>query len=219
MNRWIFRLRILLLTLAVGLVAVYLWQGISLFVWGPSIELPEVHSSKVLEVTVPADKSPSEPRYRCDEFAESGEKASCLDQLIFDGRNKSDYEDAGVYGCGQALSETDPSGCERSMANARQRVWNSWKHHKRTYLAVVRSWREGDLVIHLFIEPKDNGGWRIVERTLPMLQKPEDPEHYWLGDLIDVRWKRAESEDERWGFRPGTMYLELRNITGDGLNL
>lgn len=213
------RLRALLTAFAVGVVTVYVWQAISMTWWGPPVDLPEARSANVLEVRVPVVEKPEGPKYLCDEFTQESEKTDCLDQVIFEGRNKELYIDGGRYGCGREEHTADPLKCERSMERARKFVWEHWKKHKRAHLVVKVATEQHESVIHLFIEPGDDGSWRIIERTVPMPRKPEDPEHYWLGDLIDVNWKRAEAEDEKWGLKPGSKYLELRNVSGDGLNL
>lgn len=219
MKYWLFSLRIMLTALAAGLVAVYVWQSVSLALWGPPIDLPEASSANVLEVTVPLEEKPDRLKYLCDEFTEETERANCLDQVIFEDRDKSLYDDGGRQGCGRVQQVANPSDCERSMEKTRHFVWEHWKKRKRGHLAVVKAFDEREWVIHLFIEPGDAVGWRIVERSVPMLRKPEDPEHYWLGDLIDIKWKRATAEEERYGLKPGTLYLELSNVAGDGLVL
>lgn len=219
MKRLYFRFRITLMAFGLGLGAVYMWQGLSLGWWGVAVDLPEARSASVIEVTVPLGKKPSRPKYLCDEFIDQIERASCLDQLIDEGRDMSLYDDGGTHGCSRKRPECDLIRCEPTIEKARRFVWEHWKKRKRGYVAVVRAYPEGERTTHLFIEPNENGKWRVVERTVPMLREPADTEHYRLGELLEVNWNRATPKDERYGLTPGTPYLILTNITGDSLIL
>lgn len=210
------RFRIMLMALGLGLAVVYMLNGLSLNWWGVPVYLPTVESSEVLEVTVPLEEKPSGPKYLCDEFAEL-ERTACLNQVIYEGRDLSLYSKGGNHGCGRVKQEAEPTECERSLNQARAFIWDHWKKQKRGYVAVARWSGERDSVVHFFVEPKDDGGWRVIERRIPMPVKPDYP--YWLGDLIEIKWRHATSEDERFGFKAGSLCLELLNITGDGLCL
>lgn len=207
------------MTFALGLASFYMWQGLSLGWWGVPVDLPEARSGSVLEVTVPVEKKPSGPKYLCDEFAEGVERDSCLDQVVFEGRDMSPYDEGGRQGCGREERNTAPSKCERSMEKARRFIADHWKKRKRGYIAVANTSDKAEWVTHLFIEPAKNGSWRMYERTVPMLREPEDPEHYSLGALIELEWYRATADDVRHGLTPGTLYLKLNNITGNSLML
>lgn len=201
-----------------GLAAVYMWQGLSLSWWGVPVDLPEARSASVLEVTVPVEEKPRGPKYLCDEFTNENDRASCLHQLIFEGRDMSLYADGGRQGCGldnSLLLETH-ANCKRSMEKARRFVWDHWKKRKRGYVAVVTTFLEGEYTDHLFIEPNDNGSWRVDVRTVPMLRvmNPVEPR---LGDVVEIEWYRATADDAR--VTPGALYLRLINITGDSLIL
>jgi hypothetical protein len=213
------RIRIMLLALGLGLAAVYMQQGVSLAWWGVPVDLPEARFASLLEVTVPLEEKPRGPKYLCDEFTDQNERAICLNQLIYEARDMSLYDDGGIHGCNRKHLELDLIECEPTVEKARRFVWEHWKKRKRGYVAIVKTYPEGEWATHLFIEPKSDGKWRIAERRVPMLREPIDPEHYCLGDLIEIKWERATSDDERWGVTPGGMYLRLSNITGDSLIL
>lgn len=211
--------RILLRAFGLGLAAVFMWQGMSI-AWGDvAIDLPKAQSGNVLEVTVSIAKRPPESRYFCDELVDQNERASCLHQLTFEGRDLELYDDGGLQGCGLERRSADQSGCERSIEKARRFVWEHWKKRKRGYVAVAQASDKAEWVTHLFIEPTPDGSWRVDERTLPMLVEPADPDHYGLDDLIEIKWERATSEDVRFGLTPGAMYLRLSSMTGDSLVL
>lgn len=202
-----------------GLAAVYMWQGLSFAWWGVPVDLPEARSAEILEVTVPLEERPRGPKYLCDEFSDENDRASCLHQIIFEGRDTSLYDDGGLQGCGRERREADPLNCERSMEKARRFVWEHWKKRKRGYAAVADASDRAEWVTHLFIEPNADGSWRVDARTVPMLRDPIDPEHYWLGDLVEIEWNTATADDKRYGLTQGTLYLKLTNITGDSLIL
>lgn len=219
MKRGYSRFRFMLMAFALGLAAVYMWQGLSVAWWGMPVDLPEARSARVLEVTVPVEEKPRGPKYLCDEFTDGNERASCLHRVIFENRDISLYADSGRQGCGLELREADPLKCEKSMEKARRFVWEHWKKRKRGYVAVVSAYPEGEWVNHLFIEPAGDGNWRVDERTVPMLRYTEGLEHYRLGSLVEIKWIRATADDESWGVKPGSMYLRLTNITGDSMIL
>jgi hypothetical protein len=216
MKRGYSRFRIMLMAFGLGIAAVYMWQGLSVAWWGVPVDLPEARSASVLEVTVPLEEKPRGPDYLCDEHADPNDRAVCLDQVIFEGRDISLYDDGGRQGCGLV----NPLSCERSMEKARRFVWEHWKKRKRGHVAIARaSVENGEWVTHLFIEPNADGSWRVDARWVPMLRDAEKLEHYLLGDLVEIKWRHATADDENWGVRPGTLYLRLSNITGDGLIL
>ncbi len=219
MKRTYPRIRIILMAFGLGLAGVYMWQGLSIGWWGVPVELPEARSGSVLEVTVPLIEKPLGPKYLCDEFTDTNDRESCLHQVIFKDRDMSLYDDGGRQGCSLEKRSVAPLDCERSLMKARRFVWDHWTKHKRGYVAVEQATDEIDLVTHLFIEPTAKGNWRVVERPMPMLRKPEDPEHYLLDDIIEIKWKRATNEDKSYGLAPGTSYLELSDAVGDSLIL
>ncbi|MGB7202997.1 MAG: hypothetical protein WBD16_12155 [Pyrinomonadaceae bacterium] len=212
----LWKFRILLRALCLGLAAVFMWKAFSIAWQDVPVELPAARSSDVLVVTVPIERRPS---YFCDEFTDQNDKASCLSQLVFDDRDMSIYDNFGQQGCSfQELSE-NPSKCERSLTNTRRFVWEHWKNRTRGYVAVSNGSDGRTWTRHLFIEPNEDGKWRITEVPIPLLREPEDPEHYRLGDLIEVKWETAGDWETRYGLTKGTKYLRLENITGDGLIL
>ena len=210
------RFRIMLRAFGLGLAAVCVWQGLSLAWWGVPVDLPEARFANVLDVTVPLAKKLGGSKYLCDEFTDENYRASCLHQAIFQGRDMSLYDNGGraFKGC-----DDYPSYCEKPLEKARRFVWQHWKQRKRGYVIVARVSPEAVWETHLFIEPGPDGRWRVAERRMPMLREPIDPEHYWLGDLIEIKWNRATAEDERDGMKPGIMYLRLSNSVGDSLIL
>jgi hypothetical protein len=197
------RIRIILMTFGLGLAAVFMWQGLSLAWRDVPVDLPETPSGNLLVVTVPLEK----------------QQLTRLHKVIFEGRDISLYDDGGQQGCGLELRKVARLKCERSMERARRFIWDHWKKRKRGYVAVTNASDKAEWVTHLFIEPTEGGNWRIAERSVPMLREPEDPEHYWLGDLIEIEWNRATADDKDYGLTPGTLYLRLINITGDSLIL
>jgi hypothetical protein len=220
MKRIYSRFRIMLMAFGLGLAAVYMQQGLWFAWWGVPVDLPEARSASVLEVTVPLEEKPHEPKYLCDEFTDEIERVSCLNQLIFEGRDMSLFDDGGTHrGCGRERFEHGLAECEPAMEKARRFVWEHWKKRKRGYVAIVRAHPNGEQTTHLFVEPKDDGKWHVAETTVPMLRERIDPEHYRLGSLIEIEWYRAEADDETWGFTPGSRYLKLTNPTGDSLIL
>lgn len=210
------RIRIVLRTFGLGLAAFLMWQGLSLNWWGVRVDLPEARSGNVLEVTVPLEKKPV---YICDEFSDQNDRAACLQQVIFESRDRSLYDDGGQQGCGLEQRKVSPLKCEQSMKQARRFIWDHWKKRKRGYVAIANASDTSEWVTHLFIEPTAEGHWRMDERTIPMLREPDDPEHYRLGDLIEIEWDRATDDDKRDGLAPGTLYLRLSDIAGDSLIL
>lgn len=206
--------RLALMAFGLGLAAVYMWQQLSLRWWGVPVDLPEARSASVLEVAVPVKEMP--PSYLCDEFPAGAEQAECLHQVIFQGRDMSQFDNGGSYRC--TYGRLYLRECEPSIEKARRFVWEHWKKRDRGFVVLVQHSLAGERKTHLFIEPKGDGSWRIAETTVPMLRERTQPEHYRLGEIIEVEWKR-ETADREYGFPPGTRYLKLTNPTGDWLIL
>lgn len=215
MRRIYLKFRILPMAFALGLSAVYCWKG-SLKPGEAFVYSPESEPRGVFIVTVPVDPSRPVHKYYCEELTDEGERSSCIHQVIFEGRDMSLYDNRGLQGCGLEQMNSNAAGCERSLVSARAFVWKHWRQKKRGYLAVAGASKDAEWVTHLFIEPADNGKWRVVERTIPMIL----PAYRELGldDLIEVKWRRATAQDEN-GFRRGTFYLELSDVVGDSLIL
>jgi hypothetical protein len=207
------------MTFGLGLAAVFMWQGISIARREVPVDLPKTQSGDTIAVTVPPEKPQLGPKFLCDEFSDENERNACLDKVIFENREKSLYGNGGDHGCGLREYKSARQKCEYSMEQARRFVWDHWKKRKRGYVAVKFDSGNGSYVRHLFIEPKEDGEWRVAERMVPMLREPEDPEHYWLGDLVEITWYRATNYDKRDGLTPGSLYLRLSNGPGDSLIL
>jgi len=142
-----------------------------------------------------------------------------LHRLIFEDRDMRKYDNFGQQGCLSEELRKDRNRCEQSMTRTRQFVWTHWKTQKRGYVAVTRGSNENTFTTHLFIEPDDKGKWIIAECPIPLLREPEDPEHYRLGNLVEVKWAIADESETDLGISKGTRYLRLLNITGDFLAL
>lgn len=203
-----------------GLAAVFMWKALSIASEDVPVDLPTAQSSDVLMVTVPIERRTGDPKYFCDEFEDETAKDSCLHQLVFEDRDMSLYDNFGRQGCSFEELNANRRKCDQSLEKTRRFVWEHWKNRKRGYVAVAGGSDGKTWTTHLFIEPNEEGNWRIVECPVPMLREPEDPEHYRLGDLIEVKWKTADEWETRYsGLTRGTRYLWLENITGDGLIL
>lgn len=214
---WIFRITIR--AFGLGLAAVFMWKALSIAWQDVPVDLPKAQSSDVLVVTVPIERRTSEPKYFCDELSDETAKASCLHQLVFEDRDLSVYDSFGRQGCSFEELNANRRKCDQSLAKTRRFVWEHWKKRKLGYVAVARGSDGRTWTTHLFIEPNEEGKWRIVECPEPMLREPEYPEHYRLGDLIDVKWEIADEWETRLGLTKGTRYLRLLNLTGDSLIL
>lgn len=219
MRGHLWKFRILIRAFGLGLAAVFMWKAFSIAWQDVAVELPETQSSDVLVVTVPIERRSSAPKYFCDEFAEENDKTSCLNQLIFEDRDMSIYDNFGRQSCSFEEVSENQSKCDRSLAKARRFVWEHWEKRKRGYVAVAWGSDGRTGTTHLFIEPNKEGKWRIVEVPVPMIREPEYPEHYRLGDLIELKWETAGEWETRNGLTKGTRYLRLLNITGDSLIL
>lgn len=211
------RFHIALMAFAFSLAAAYVWNGIS-FAWTDiSVDLPETKSAEILEVAIPREPQSEKPTYYCDEIYDQNDRESCLYKLVFADRDMSLYADGGRQGCGLTRNDADSRKCTRSIEKARRFVWDHWKMKKRGHVSVARASDEAEWVTHLFIEPDDDGGWRVAERTMPMRRR--EPGDLMLDDLVDIVWKRATDDEKRYGLKPGTMYLQLSTTTGDSLIL
>jgi hypothetical protein len=204
------KFHIALLTLALGLAAVFMLRGMSIAWSEVPVDLPVTETGEVIRVQV-ADRVPHSGtrlrKFYCQDGSTTENKV-CLDQRIFGDRDMDLFEKGGEF---------DATNLQ-SLSEARRFVWDHWKRHKPGYLSIAHSGADFEWTDHLFIESEPSGKWRVALRTVPIPVLEEFALE--IGDIHSVERKRATgSEAEDYGFKPGTQFLELSDDTDGSLVL
>jgi hypothetical protein len=197
-------IRIGLLTLTLGLAVVYSDTGRSIANRNVAIDLPKA-STDILYV---------KPNTRSFEAFCDPENLNdlAIKPKIFEYRDWINYQFGGYRGCGLSLDCTERSD-ERSVAKARQFIWDHWKRKIRGYVVITVASVDAESHAHVFVEPDASGNWRIVwtwERIFGIDSCPGDVDK--TSDIRIIKWAVASEDD--WVVSPGTRYLKL--IDEDG---
>lgn len=148
MKRVYSRIRIGLMTLALGLASAYFWIGISIGTNELPIDLPKINSEDGVLSVFPSTARDASPYY----IPKEGE--------IVNGRDLSLYDEGGyIESCG-AIDEL--AGCLRQRDAARRFIFDHWAEKRRGYIQVGHPCVDCSPVDHIFIEPDSTGKMRIV---------------------------------------------------------
>jgi len=88
------------------------------------------------------------------------------------------------------MQNAERGECLIERQRARQFIYEHWRLKKRGYISVEFSCADCDPIVHYFIEPNENGTWRIAST----LEDDRFPLHKWE-DAFDVRYRRATARE------------------------
>ncbi|HEV8593452.1 MAG TPA: hypothetical protein VGQ55_15210 [Pyrinomonadaceae bacterium] len=146
------RFRISLFTFALGLAAVYMWNGLSIGMSEVPVDLPKIESNDEIMVVFPTSAS---------DIGVPGHYGDRTEQ-IFDGRDLSLYDTTEFSReCGFE-SGKDLKRCLSKRDAARRFIHEHWTKQRRGYIKIGFPCRDCSPVDHIFIEPDKNGRWIIV---------------------------------------------------------
>ncbi len=89
-------------------------------------------------------------------------------ETIIQNRNLSDYDIGGNFSnCfgTELVDQAEMRKCATNLDKARNFILNHWQTRKRGYIVHKTGGRDNGKDFHIFIEPDENGKWRIVERS------------------------------------------------------
>ena len=161
---------------ALGLAAVYMWNGFSIAMEHLAVELPTA-SEEALHI-FPSSYRDASVFY----LPKPGE--------IVDGRELSQYDVAGYVEDCMAVDDEEWDDCLKRRDAARRFVFEHWKEQRRGYIEIGHPCIDCSPVDHIFIEPDANGHWRIVitlETNGPLRTD-------WA---TSARFKRATKDEQR----------------------
>jgi hypothetical protein len=210
MKRIYLRFRILLMTFALGMAVVYMTNGLSIAWSEVPVELPKAKTTDVLHVFPVTARSIG----GCDDYGDSGPTEALIRQQMVESRDLSQYDFGGYHGCGLNVEDWTSDRCVHTLKKARQFILKHWKEKKRGYVVVKYRSVDAESHSHIFIEPDENGNWRIVwtiERIFGLASCWGDVDK--TADIRSVEQKRATRHD--WEFEPGTLYLNMTDENGD----
>lgn len=172
------RFRIALMAFALALAAVYMFNGISIWMNTIPVDLPKINTEDEVLFIFPSTAHDASRFY----VPKEGE--------ITDGRDLSIYEEGGYIESCEAVDDNERASCRRQRESARQFVFDHWAEKRRGYIKVGHPCVDCAPVDHVFIEPGSGGEFRIVI-TLENGAPPRTQEG------VRVRFRRA-NEEERW---------------------
>lgn len=131
-------------------------------------------------------------------------------------RNLSAYAFGGHLGCRTPFIRESPR-CQTSLRKARNFIWNQWRDKKRGYVVVTITSPDAASDVHMFIEPDDAGGWRVVWRWESIYGVSGPPDSagsiYLSPEMRSVEQKRATETDIDWP--AGSRYLVFLDAYGN----
>jgi hypothetical protein len=218
MKRIYSRLRIGMMTFALGLAAVYMADRLPS---GPNVELPTAVSTNIFPVFLDKSriftrekncgKDPSDPQARLD----------CTKESLFENRNMALYARYEIT-CDSERWDSDKSACGSNDKRMRRSiVWRRWNEKTRAHVIVQYMGDKWNSKSHYFIEPSGNGSWQLsvtYERSMWLFVDGEETEvtriePHW--SYKQGRWKTSTRDDAPYDLAPGTRYLQFENETGD----
>lgn len=163
---------------AFGLAAVYMLNGISIWMGTIPVDLPKINSEDEVLFIFPSTARDASRFY----IPKEGE--------IINGRDLSVYEEGGYIESCFAIDENELAGCLRQREAARRFIFDHWAERRRGYIQVGHPCVDCSPVDHIFIEPGSDGEFRIVI-TLENGAPPRTQEG------VRVKFRRANKE-EKW---------------------
>lgn len=138
------------MALALGIAAVYMWNGLIVGRNVIHVDLPKISSEDDLLFIFPSTARDASPYY----IPKEGE--------IVDGRDMSLYDEGGYIASCDAVDDNERTGCLRQREDARRFVIDHWTKKRRGYIQVGRPCVDCSPVAHVFIEPDPNGEFHFV---------------------------------------------------------
>ncbi|MBX7175094.1 MAG: hypothetical protein K1X72_29220 [Pyrinomonadaceae bacterium] len=126
-------------------------------------------------------------------------------------RDLSQFDNAGEF-TERCFSQDNSKECEKKKIEARQFLLNHWKEKKRATIKYYWSGADVEGEGYFFIEPDDNGRWRIIIIR----------EYFGVGfidnnlslfEATSMKYKRATKDD--YPFETGTYYLSFIDKNGE----
>ena len=150
MKRVYHLLRTALMAFALGLAAVYMWDGLSIGINSIPVDLPKIDSKDDVLFIFPSTERDASPYYVHTE------------EEIVDGRDLSLYDEGGYVDSCDAVDNDKWASCRNRREAAREFIFNHWKEKRPGYIQIGHPCVDCSPVDHIFIEPDSNGEFRIV---------------------------------------------------------
>jgi hypothetical protein len=117
-------------------------------------------------------------------------------------------------GCGY-VPDSQYRQCEASIQNARDFIWNHWTDQRRGYLIITMGSDDAQSDAHIFIEPGDDGRWRVAWTWKRIFGFPKSVAGQ-IDAVPDIHCveRREETDLDVGCLRGGVLHLSL--IDDDG---
>lgn len=209
------------MTFALGLAAVYISNGLAIAWSEIPVELPTAESESVF-VVFPDNSRVLTQEKNCGKDPRSAKaRQECENERLFGNRDMSLYSKYKIT-CDASKSDNERSVCgNKEIKDQRRIVWRHWREKTPAHLVVNLFNREGhgwDHEEHYFLEPSQDGSWRLAVSYRRLAAFFVDGEETELGVVYGrsvyerVRWRTAVEGAFPYYVRPGTRYLEFSKL-------
>lgn len=131
--------------------------------------------------------------------------------FIREDRDLSQFDNAGEFSK-RCFLQDNSKECEKKKIEARKFLLNHWKEKKRATIRYYWSGADVEGECYFFIEPDDNGRWRIIiVREFFGIGFMDNNLN--LFEATSMKYKRAMKDD--YSFEIGTYYLSFTDETGN----
>lgn len=210
--------RILLRTFAIGLAAVWIVAGLKIAWRDIAVDLPTA-SDNVLPVFIGMQRVLTRQKNCGQDPHDPQARLACANEKLYEHRDMSAYRYDEVR-CDVSDGGRDEI-CARAEMRLRALIWEAWQRKERAHIVehwIGNGWNND---LHYFIEPINQGQWRIVAKDVCSLWYLVDDQETKIqavrdaGIYMRVSWKVASEHDALFGTPVGTRSLRLVEENGD----
>jgi hypothetical protein len=123
------------------------------------------------------------------------------------------YDNGGRFGCGITL-KSEYSDCQNSLVRARRFLWEHWQQKRRGYAVVRFGSTDAVSDSHIFIEPDENGAWRVAWRIERVVSINKSGDIDVVPDIRELEWAVATEKSFNPYTKPGTSILIFKDRDG-----
>lgn len=145
------RLRTTLMAFALGLSAVYMWNGLSITSNEVAVDLPNVKSTDDVLVVFAADEQDVYP------FGYAAQKRKAIGDRDLSLYDIGEYSDVCGWG-----SNAENDACHAKRHAAKRFIYDHLTNQRRGYIEIGLPCVDCAPVFHVFIEPDRKGRWSYV---------------------------------------------------------
>jgi hypothetical protein len=135
-------------------------------------------------------------------------------------RNLSEYESGGRFSDCNNILKTEVPNCEKDLNQGRNFLLHHWESRTKAYIVFHRHSTDWSNEYHVFIEPDENGTWRVtvIWEPPPQLQNHEDKSSI-VREINAYTIERREITKTDGFFLKGSFYILLLDKNGKTVDM